>query len=151
VNKKYLSITIILLVMFVLVVGCGTDREISTPLPTATELSTPSPTATKVFTLSTTMVGHWGYFREGQSDPDFERYFGEFDDEGSGSGVMIEGGETVYFIYRILSESEDTLRMSAAEKGDPFPGEFILEVGKNDQSMIIDGQEYQYIDSTTEP
>jgi hypothetical protein len=105
------------------------------------------------------MVGHWGIFEEGISEPLSEVYFGEVDEEGVSSFYFwmsaaltgSEEDESDYLKYRVNSESGDTVTINYFQEGDPFIGLWNLEIVKDGQSLKVVGMEFQYIDSKTEP
>jgi len=135
VNKKYLSITVVLLVISILLMACG-GRDLSRP--------------------STRLVGHWGHSPfEGMGEPLVELYFGELNEEGVGSYFYLAGGETGYLQYRVVSESGDTVTISVGTEPSTMTNEATdtFEVAA-DGSTFIDmylDNVYQYIDSKTEP
>jgi hypothetical protein len=140
-NKKYLQLVVLLLAISVLVASCNT-RDLSTP--------------------STRIVGHWGLFEEGTSDPTVEWYFGEVDEESIGSLIALLYGdlddsnddESFFLQYRVISENGDTVTINFIEEGDDFTFPRNFEVSKDGQSLIdVEFEEmgFQYIDSSTEP
>ena len=131
VNKKFIFATVVLLMMSILVAGCGPGRDLST--------------------LSTTMVGHWGYFGLRGSEPFEELYFGEFDEQGIGSCISVEPNETLNAVCTILEETGDNVRMNVTSEDGLFLGSLTLYPAKDGQTMMWYQQEFQYIDSKTEP
>ena len=130
-NRKYLSIFIVFLIIAILVIGCS-SRDLSKP--------------------STRLVGHWAYFPiEDRDDPEFEEYFGPLDEDSVGSVVYIGGDGTFYQQYRVMSESGDTVTIDLFIGTDPTNEIRSYEVAKDGQSMMHRHLEYQYIDSKTEP
>ena len=130
-NKKYLSIFIVLLIIAILVIGCS-SRDLSKP--------------------STRLVGHWAYFPiEDRDDPELEEYFGALDEDSVGSVVLIDGEtQNFYAQYRVLSESGDTVTIDLFIGTDPIATRS-YEVAKDGQSMMYRNLEYQYIDSKAKP
>ena len=130
-NKKYLSIFIVLLIIAILVIGCS-SRDLSKP--------------------STRLVGHWAYFPiEDRDDPELEEYFGALDEDSVGSVVLIGGDPYPFYAqYRVLSESGDTVTIELFIGTDPIATRS-YEVAKDGQSMMYRNLEYQYIDSKAKP
>ncbi len=174
--KKHLSIIASLLLIPILIAGCDTGRNLSTP--------------------ETRIVGHWGLGRsllEGQDDWEnldscYEVYIGELDEDSVGSYFTVNPGYTTsmepsgeceidYDQYRVITNEypeeilEEMSELSeSSEYGDLVIIRFVsLEEG--DESIVgwgvpvlisEDGQtltlvslqgplQYQYIDSKTEP
>lgn len=127
-NKRTYLIVVVSMMMFIFVTGCAPERDLSTP--------------------SSAMVGQWGYYGLGRSEPVMEVYFEEFDDQGIGSCCI----DTTIFICTILEEGEDSVRIVVTDEDG-------AQVHSNTWYPIDDGQkltrdreqEFGYIDSKTEP
>ena len=127
-NTKHLSIIALMLVISLMVAGCGSGGDISTRI-----------------------VGHWGYYVEGESDPLYELYFGEFDEEGVSLCFYIEDGYPGKFSCTILEENASSLKLRARLLSAGMSEDATVLISEDGQRLTWNEDVLQYIDSKTEP
>lgn len=88
--------------------------------------------------ISTRIVGHWGYFEEGESDPGDEIYIGEFDEEGISQCFYIEENSSSL----VLRETLPSVGLSET---------VTVQISEDSQRLTYNEFVLHYIDSETEP
>ena len=127
-QKNHLSIIAFLLVISFIVAGCGSGEDISTRI-----------------------VGHWGYYEEGESDPLYELYFGEFDEEGVSLCFYKENEDLGRFSCTILEENSSSLELRARLLTAGISEDATVSISEDGQRLTWNEDVLLYIDSETEP
>jgi predicted small secreted protein len=127
-QKKHLSIIALMLIISFVVTGCGSGGDISTRI-----------------------VGHWGYYEEGESDPLYELYFGEFDEEGVSLCFYKENEDLGRFSCTILEENSSSLELRARLLTAGISEDATVSISEDDQRLTWNEDVLLYIDSETEP
>ena len=127
-QKKHLIIIAIMLVISFMVAGCGSGGDISTRI-----------------------VGHWGYFEEGESDPGDEIYIGEFDEEGISQCFYIEDEYTSKFVLKIIEENSSSLVLRETLPSVGLSETVTVQISEDGQRLTYNEFVLHYIDSETEP
>ena len=127
-QKKRLSIIALMLVISFMVAGCGSGGD-----------------------LSTRIVGHWGYYEEGESDPLYELYFGEFDEEGNSQCFYKDNEEEAKYSCTILEENSSSLELRARLQSVGLSEDATVSISDDGQRLTWNEDVLHYIDSETEP
>jgi len=131
------------------------NTELSSFIPVykqpAAATSTPIPSIA-LPTSSTSLVGHWGRYIDGEISKTDQRYFGELNADGKGTYFEISEGNYIEGTYWIRSESIDTTEVVFLINGDPNDLVRNLKLSRFFSHPYADGlAEYQYMDAQTEP
>lgn len=127
-KNKHLFIIALMLAPIILVAGCSSGEGISTRI-----------------------VGHWGYYGEGESDLLYELYFGEFDEEGVSLCFYKDNEEQAKFSCTILEENSSSLELRVRLLSAGLSEDATVSISEDGQRLTWNEDVLQYIDSETEP
>ena len=126
-----MSIIALKLAAIILIAGCSPARDLSAP--------------------STIIVGHRGYYDEGASDPQYELYFGSFDESGVAQCFYSDEEGVVLHTCKIIEEKDDRLRIAVSSEENEGEDKYYFWPAKDGQTLKWFEEVLQYIDSNTEP
>lgn len=131
------------------------NTELSSSIPgykqTAATTSTPN-LSVVLPTSSTSLVGHWGRYIDGELSDTEQCYFGELNEDGIGPYFEISKGKYIEGTYSIGSKDLDSTEVVIQIKGDPNVLIRSLKLSRFFSHPSPEGlAEYQYMDSLTEP
>jgi hypothetical protein len=127
-QKKHLSIITLILVISFMVAACNSGGGISTRI-----------------------VGHWGYYEEGESNLLYELYFGEFDEEGVSLCFYKDNEEQAKFSCTILEENSSSMELRVRLLSAGLSEDATVSISEDGQRLTWNEDVLQYIDSETEP